>query len=116
MFRTILAAVFLMLAPTLAHAVADGPDAYRVVGVAADDVLNIRSGPSVRFDIVGTVPHDGRGLENLAECTPKLPVDTLVEMSSKDLKALRQRTWCRIGYRGVTGWVAARFLAEDGGE
>ena len=41
------------------RAEADGPDFYRVTGVAADDVLNIRSGPSAKDAVVGTVPPNG---------------------------------------------------------
>ncbi|MEZ5839985.1 MAG: hypothetical protein R3D02_06025 [Hyphomicrobiales bacterium] len=116
MLKAIFLSTMIAIVPLPALAEADGPDAYRVTGVARNDVLNIRSGPSARFDIVGTIPHDGRGLRNLAECTPKPAIDTLATMSPKALKALRQRTWCRIAYGGVTGWVAARYLAEDSGE
>ena len=50
-------------------ACADGPDSYRVVGVAADDVLNVRSGPSLGFSVIGALPHDATGVQNI-DLTP----------------------------------------------
>ena len=42
--------------PATAEAEADGPDFYRVTGVAADDVLNIRAEPSPHATHVGSIP------------------------------------------------------------
>ena len=69
-------------------------ESFRVVGVTAPDVLNIRSGPSVSQAIVGTAPPDAAGIEGLGECT---------------------RGWCHIRYGSVEGWVNARFLRRDAG-
>ena len=39
----------------------EGGNTYRVVYVAPDDVLNMRSGPSVGYPIVGRIPHISGG-------------------------------------------------------
>lgn len=48
-----------------AHAEADGPDYYRVTGVAANDTLNIRAEPSASARKIGEIPPDGNGVKNL---------------------------------------------------
>lgn len=65
---------------------------YRVIGVAANDVLNIRSGPNSDMAIVGTIPPDAGGIRMEGGCTGQ---------------------WCPISYRGVRGWVNRRFLAGE---
>ena len=62
---------------------------YQVVGVASDDVLNIRSGPSVRYPIVGEIP-SGSG------CVIR--------------SRICQGRWCRVQYVGMRGWVNVRYL------
>lgn len=69
----------------------DGAKTYRVVNVASDDVLNIRSGPSAGHPIVGRIPPYGRGVHILAGCDD----------------------WCPVRYNGVSGWVNGRYLAAE---
>ena len=85
------------LASTLSFwpAPANAADFYRVVGVTGDDVLNVREGPSAKYDIVGTIPQRARGIESLGECT---------------------NGWCHIRYDSIEGWSNARFLAPDEGD
>jgi uncharacterized protein YraI len=64
---------------------------YRVVNVAHDDVLNIRSGPSAGYEIVGSIPPRGRGVRIIGSC----------------------RGWCPVQYNGMSGWVNAAFLAAE---
>ncbi len=70
---------------------AHGPDTYRVRGVASWDRLNIRSGPSARRAIVGSIPATGSGVHCLGPC---------------------QGNWCRVSWRGIVGWTNMRFLGE----
>lgn len=70
---------------------AHGPDTWRVRNVASSDRLNIRSGPRSRHSIVGSIPHDGSGVHCLGPC---------------------RGNWCRVSWRGVTGWVNMRYLGE----
>lgn len=77
-------------APDRAWAV-EGDQTYRVVAVEADDVLNIRAGPSAGHPIVGEIPPTGRGVRLTGPC----------------------RGWCPVEYNGASGWVAARYLAIE---
>ena len=97
--------------PMVAMADADGPDFYRVVGVASNDVLNIRAKASASSNKVGTIPHDGDGIRNLG-CQGGLSYAEWAEASEAERKAAKRRRWCRISYKGTEGWVAGRFLGE----
>ena len=68
------------------------PGRYDVFGVSADDVLNIRSGPSASAGIVGTLAPDATGIVALA--------------LSEDGR------WVRV----QEGWVSGNFLAPQPGE
>ena len=67
---------------------------YRVVDVAPNDVLNIRSGPNADLPIVGRIPPVGRGVRITGACSGK---------------------WCPIDYQGMRGWVNTQYLASDPG-
>lgn len=111
-FRNGLFAVALtILHPAAAGAEASGPDYFRVVGVASDDVLNIRSHPKYRSAKIGEIPFDGNGVQNLG-CVGRMTLAEWEAASPAQRKAARKRVWCQISYRGVTGWVAGWFLAE----
>ena len=64
-------------------------ETYRVVGVASNDVLNIRSRASARSYKVGFIPPDSCG----------------VLISGPD-----RGSWVQIEYNGTTGWVNSRYL------
>ncbi|HEY5253039.1 MAG TPA: SH3 domain-containing protein, partial [Acidobacteriaceae bacterium] len=64
---------------------------YKVAGVASNDVLNIRRSPSIRSEIVGLIPPNGR------------------EITVED----RSGHWWRINYNGKAGWVNRQFLSRD---
>ena len=65
----------------------EGARTYRVVYVAHDDMLNIRSGPSVGYPIVGRIPPGGRGVRVVGHC----------------------QGWCPVSYNGASGWVNPRL-------
>ena len=88
-------AVVAGLSATQAAATADGPDYFRVVGVVRGDVLWIRSGPSVSYRKVGSIPYNGRGVSNLG------------------CRRFGRSYWCNVEYGGVVGWSSGRYLAED---
>ena len=106
-----LAALTLLNAIGIAGADADGPDYYRVVGVAADDVLNIRTEPTASAKTIGAIPPKADGVRNLG-CKGGLSFAEWEKASPAERTASRRARWCRISYRGVEGWVAGRFLAE----
>lgn len=94
-----------------ASAEADGPDYYRVTGVAADDVLNIRAEPNASSEKIGEFPPETDGVRNLG-CEGGLSLGEWQEASQEERDAAKARRWCRIEHNDTTGWVAARYLAE----
>ena len=85
-------AVLLALWPLTA--VADGfPALYDVIGVAADDVLNVRAGPGVANPIIATLAPDRRDIEVL-----RLTADG---------------AWGWVGLPEGNGWAAMRFLVRQ---
>jgi len=108
-----LAALGAALGPGPAAAEADGPDYYRVVGVSADDVLNIRAEPDTSAQQVGSIPPGADCVRNLG-CRGGLSLQefTTLDEAEKARRLKENPRWCQIEYRGVTGWVAGRYLAE----
>jgi uncharacterized protein YraI len=107
----------LLAASRAALADADGPDYFRVVNVAANDVLNIRAEPSARSARLGSIPPGADCVRNLG-CRGGLSLAEFTELNEAERAArLRQNPrWCRVEYQGITGWVAGRYLAEGGCE
>lgn len=68
----------------------DLPSAFRVIGVEAADVLNIRAEPDAGSVILGTIPHNSSRVEVLRR--------------SDDGK------WGLVGAGEGNGWVAMRYL------
>lgn len=106
-------AMMLMLAALggTAMAEADGPDFFRVTGVAADDMLNLRTGPGAGHEKIGEIPPDADGLANLG-CEGGLSFAEWEKASLEERAAAARDRWCRVRHDGTEGWVAARFLAE----
>ena len=65
---------------------------FKVWGVAANDVLNVRNGPSADYMATGAIPPDALGVRIVGECVAE---------------------WCPISHRGMRGWVNSFFLIED---
>ena len=65
---------------------------FRVAGVALDDVLNVRDGPSADYRATGAILPDAVGVRIVGRC---------------------QAEWCPIVHGGVTGWVNSIYLIED---
>ena len=66
--------------------------AYRVVGMRADDVLNMRAAPTVEAHVVTTIPAGARRIQIVGACSGY---------------------WCPIKYARRTGWVNRAFLGAD---
>jgi uncharacterized protein YraI len=91
--RGSLALAAFLLVPALAGATADGPDFYRVVGVAPDDMLNLRRGPGTSYETIVGLP-TGREL-NLLSREPN--------------------NWCLVSLREapqLQGYVSCRYIGE----
>jgi hypothetical protein len=72
-----------------------GSTNYAVVFVQSNDVLNVRSGPGVSFDIIGSLPPDANSVKIIG-------TGQLVSGS----------TWVPVQQGTVSGWVNGRFLTE----
>mgnify|MGYP000377278177 CR=1 FL=1 len=94
-----------------AMAEADGPDFWRVVGVRADDVLNLHPEPTARSKTIAGIPYDANGLRNLG-CRSGPTFAQWQRMTDAEREASKRARWCQVEYQGSKGWVAGRFLAE----
>lgn len=116
-FRSVFVAglALLLAASGAAWAEADGPDAWRVVDVAASDALNARMGPGTEYPVIGRFAHDERGLRQVT-CVPLVTAEQHFAMSEAEHSALPPR-WCLMQRtdNSLRGWVAQRYLAEDHG-
>lgn len=113
-FLCSLALLLLPLAWSFAAcAEADGPDFYRINGVAAGDTLVIRSAANPRATKLGNIPPDGACIRNLG-CKGGLSLQEFTSLSPAEQKRRLKRNprWCKVEYQGVTGWVAGRYLTE----
>uniref|UniRef100_UPI003784C8C5 SH3 domain-containing protein n=1 Tax=Prosthecobacter sp. TaxID=1965333 RepID=UPI003784C8C5 len=76
---------------------ASQPDAlYSVVGIARDDTLNVRSGPSANHEIVARLPNGSSQLRIVA--APVMNGTT---------------EWVQITFGNLTGWVAKLYLRPE---
>ena len=69
------------------------PESFRVTGVAEDDVMNVRNGPSADHSVIGTIPPDAAGIKIVGSCVS---------------------AWCPIQHRGIIGWVNSVYLSKSG--
>lgn len=98
--------VILAIAAGLAGVAGHADPLYKVGHVAADDVLNVRQGPSVAFDILTDLPPGHRGVRK--------QVCVLVKPDPHGPAASGLPEWCLIAdHRGALGWVNARYLVAD---
>jgi hypothetical protein len=78
-------------APTVAP-MPSPPPRFKVANVRADDVLNVRSGPSADHDIVGMLAPGSRGIAVTSPC---------------------QAQWCPVQRDGTAGWVNSAYLVPE---
>lgn len=98
-------------APGPVAATADGPDTWDVVGVRADDVLNLHTAPSASSRTIAGIPPDAKGLRNRG-CTGLPTFQQWSRMSEAERARAARARWCKVDFDGKTGWVAGRFLKE----
>jgi uncharacterized caspase-like protein/uncharacterized protein YraI len=72
-------------------------ESFRVVGVASNDVLNIRSGPGTQHPIVAEIPPNGGG----------------VAVYSCRQVAGYTNAWCEVSWQGVDGWASSCCLVGE---
>jgi hypothetical protein len=103
----------MLITASMTFAEADGPDYWQVAGVAKDDVLNIREQPDPDSKKVGQIPPDGTCIKNLG-CVGGLTFEEFTTLSDEEKKRIEHERprWCKVEYRGTTGWVAGRYVEE----
>ena len=92
---------------------ATGPDFYRVIDVAPDDTLNMRTGPSADFPVVAEIAHDANGVANLG-CTGALTPEEWSSATQAERREAINKRWCLVGFERTVGWASGRFLEEGG--
>ena len=92
---------------------ADGPDYFKVNGVAINDVLNMHAKADSDVKKVGEIPPGADCVKNLG-CKGGLTMSEFIDLSKeKQAAILRKRPrWCYVEYQGVQGWVSARYIIE----
>ena len=109
--RLPLLALFALILNGPAYATADGPDFFRVSGVATTDILNMRAGPSTEHTVVGRIPAEANGVMNFG-CVGGLSFDAWQTASDEERAAAAKTRWCLVGYDRTIGWSAGWFLTE----
>lgn len=114
MRKTVMLTTMLLAAPAMAEIDGHGPDAWRVTGVTPDDVLNMRMGPGTNYPVIDRLAPDARGLTQVT-CVPLMIQPYAGRLTDAERAALPQR-WCLMRSADLmkSGWVAQRFLSEDG--
>lgn len=69
---------------------------YRVINVASNDTLNVRSGPGIDNSIVGEIPPSGIGIQILGEGIQ-----------------VGDSLWVPIMYEEINGWVNKQYLEQQ---
>jgi hypothetical protein len=69
---------------------------YSVFRVLSDDVLNMRAAPGVKSAVVGTLPHDAKG----------------IKITGTDKKVGRD-VWVPVKHQNLSGWVNQSYLSEE---
>jgi hypothetical protein len=103
----------LAAAPALAQPAADGPDLWAVTGVRSDDALNLRVAPNADSRRIAKIPFNARGIKNFG-CPNHVTFEQWLRMTQAQRDRAARSRWCQVEYRGMRGWVASRFLKEDG--
>jgi uncharacterized protein YraI len=113
--RASIVCTLLSLAATsaLAQMAADGPDYWAVTGVPSYDSLNLRAAPSAEAKRIAKIPHNARGLKNYG-CPNYVTFEQWKRMTQAQKDWAARSRWCQVEYKGLKGWVAGRFLKEDG--
>jgi Bacterial SH3 domain len=65
---------------------------FTVANVERDDVLNVRSGPSTEFKVVGELQPGSRGISITGACRSE---------------------WCPVQHESTSGWVNRMYLSKD---
>lgn len=93
---------------------AEGPDFWAVTGVKPNDALNMRMAPNADSEAIARIPYNARALKNHG-CPNDITFEQWKVMTKPQRDRAARSRWCQVEYQGRKGWVAGRFLREDGG-
>ena len=104
-----------LLSTSVVMAEADGPDFFKVTGVAAGDTLRIHKEPHAKSKVIGEANFRADCLKNLG-CKGGLTFVESMNLSEKEKAKIRKERprWCKIAFDGVEGWVFAHYITESG--
>lgn len=91
-----LAVSFFSARPSFASSVDPAKIACRVVFVADDDTLSVRSKPGAKNPLIGELPPNASGV-----------------YITGDKRMVGKDAWYYINAGGIQGWVSGKFLTED---
>jgi hypothetical protein len=103
----------LVAVPALAQTAAVDPDLWAVTGVRSDDSLNLRVAPDADSRRIARIPFNARGIKNFG-CPNHVTFEQWKRMTQAQRDRAARSRWCEVEYKGKKGWVASRFLKEDG--
>jgi hypothetical protein len=102
--------------PALAQQAADlDPEFWAVTGVRSDDALNLRVSPDADSRSIARIPFNAKGLKNHG-CPNHVTFEQWKRMTKGQKDWAARIRWCEVEYMGKKGWVAGRFLKEDGAQ
>ena len=106
--------ILFLLSTTMVMAEADGPDFFKVTGVAQNDTLNIHKEPRTKSKVIGEISPRGHCLKNLG-CKGGITLNESMNLSEKEKAEISNKRprWCKIAFDGVKGWVFARYVTES---
>jgi hypothetical protein len=110
---TVCTLFLLVAAPALAQTAVDRPTYWAVTGVRSDDSLNLRVAPRADSKRIAKIPYNARGLKNYG-CPNHVTFEQWKRMTQAQKDFAARSRWCEVEYEGMKGWVAGRFLKEDG--
>jgi hypothetical protein len=86
-----------------------------VRGVSTGHHLTLRAEPSTVSAPLARIPSNATCLRSLG-CQGGLTFEEFTTLSEeqKRRRAAENPRWCRVDFRGTVGWVAGKYLAEDG--
>ena len=103
------ALAFTSAAPAFADA--DGPDYYRVRDLHPGVVLTLHATADPKSKVLAWVPYNGKRLKNLG-CKGGLNIVQWEKATPAARKTARYQRWCKVTYKGKTGWVNGGYLGE----
>jgi uncharacterized protein YraI len=69
---------------------------YHVVNHPLDEKLNVRGGPSTKYDVIAELPPTATGI-NVSDC---------------QVQKGFSRRWCSVQWQGISGWAYGRYLGD----